>query len=150
MNWSNSMLRRSLNSLNMTLVLGTLLLGLTLGCGEAELEPIPDEILGVWLTDAPSYQGRTFEIRKDMIQFGTGEYSAPAIHSVIGVERMESSDGSEIFAIHHRESDGTSSQTKVAYRPGNKPSMTAATQPTLVFVNRKEVWKRMGRANPDA
>lgn len=125
-----------------------LILGLSSGC-DAELEPPPDEILGVWSTEASSHAGRTFEISKSMIRFGTGEYSAPATFSVIGVERGESINGEEVFVIHHRESDGSESETRVAYRQGQKPSMMAGTPPSLRFVNRKEIWTQTARAASD-
>jgi hypothetical protein len=48
--------------------------GILLGggaCSDPEL--LPEELLGVWVTDAPAYAERSFTLRRDSVKFETGQ-----------------------------------------------------------------------------
>jgi hypothetical protein len=55
------------------------------GCRTGETTPIPDALVGVWTTAAPKYSGRYFEISKQAVGFGTGDYNVDA-YPIVGVE----------------------------------------------------------------
>jgi hypothetical protein len=44
------------------------------GCRLGKPAPIPDALVGIWITVAPKYSNRYFEISKQVVGFGTGDY----------------------------------------------------------------------------
>ena len=113
--------------------LGLLVSGLVFGCAP-ELEPTPSAILGHWSTEATRYRDRSLEIRPDAILFGTGPYSAPRLHILIGVESQPSSDPWNVCRLSYREDDGTVGQLEISYRDQPRPQIR--------FANRQEIWIR--------
>ena len=115
-----------------------ILCGLTLctAC-EQESAPTPNEILGVWRTDAPRHVDRTFEIRDDAIVFGTGKFSAPRLHVLLRVESKPDLAGWKVCTLFYREYDGTIAELDLEYQ--------AQPSPKLRFPNREEFWVRSER-----
>lgn len=100
----------------------------------SEPAPTPDEILGIWVTDAPRHQDRTFEIRDDAVIFGTGKFSAPRLYLLVGFEPRPEITGWQVCTLLYREYDGSIAELDLQYQMRPKPR--------LRFSNRKEFWIR--------
>jgi len=109
---------------------------LLVACAPEPSKP-PSEIVGTWVTDAPRYEGRHFEVRDDAIVFGTGRFSASLRHSLVSVETEPEPgpDGWIPCVLHYREPDGAVSDLVLSYRV--KPRLQ------LRFEHRKGIWTRL-------
>ena len=101
------------------------------GC-EAESASTPDGILGIWVTDAPTHQDRTFEVREDAVIFGTGKFSAPRFYLVTRVELHPDSAQWKACTLFYREYDGSIAEMRLQYQ--------TIPSPRLRFQNRDESW----------
>lgn len=99
-------------------VLGVCLLFAPFGCGS---DPLPDDLIQVWLNPAPGYRDRYFEIREGSIVFGTGAYSL-RIHSIERVRLQRVGEATEI-AIEYRADDGETVPLNLVYTPGSPPRL---------------------------
>jgi len=109
-------------------------------CAE-EVRATPDELIGIWRSDDPRYADRTFEIRADQLFFGTGEFGAPKIHSIISVTPPAEGAKDSLWIVSYRESDGETSEMSLVY--------VATPKPTLQFANRSESWRRVKGGGPN-
>jgi len=103
------------------------------GC-EAPPSPPPPQILGDWVSEAPRYRDRTFEIRDDAVVFGTGKWSGSRLHILIGVEEQPSVQSWNVYTIQYREYDGSIGALEIHHRSTPKQM--------LRFANRQEIWIR--------
>jgi hypothetical protein len=114
--------------------LGLLVLVALAACSKPPGE-VPKELLGTWVTDAPTHADRTFVIRPDAVVFGTGAYSREN-YSLADIEAMEPAEGWKPYRLSIRELDAEISSIEVAYRTGATPE--------LRFRNRSEIWRPEG------
>ncbi|MEZ4334366.1 MAG: hypothetical protein R3F35_21650 [Myxococcota bacterium] len=119
-------------------LLGLLLIAAGVACTPPDAT-VPSELIGRWVTDAPRYAGRTFELRADAIVFGTGPYSTE-FHALVAIEPLEPSEGWTPYRLSIRESDAAVGEIEVAHRQGATPE--------LRFRHRNEIWRPEG-AVPD-
>lgn len=112
---------------------------------------MPADLLGIWVTDAQAYAGRSLEIKIDRLVFGTGAYSSD-VYLVHEVEPLESetpelaralkADGIDpdagwtAYRIAIRESDAELARLEIAVRSGATPE--------LRFRHRSETWRPQG------
>ena len=104
-----------------------------LGCSEPP-QPVPEELLGVWRSTHERYLDRTFEIRPQALLFGTGEFRAASLHTILTAEEIESATnaGTRRWRLVYRDAaDGTDS-VEIVYREQPKRS--------LRFANREDWW----------
>ena len=73
-----------------------------LGCAE---QVVPPELIHVWRTDLPAYRDRSFEVRADLIVFGTGGQSSVS-HRIEAVEVEETENGGLLCVLHYSGPDG--------------------------------------------
>jgi len=108
-------------------------LNMLTGCA-LEPDPVPQEILGIWRTDAPRHRDRTFEIRDDAVIFGTGKFSAPRLHVLVRVEHRDDVGDWQASMLFYREYDGSIAELELQYQ----------TQPKLRlrFLHHAEFWYR--------
>jgi hypothetical protein len=112
-------------------------LGAVLACGfavcacEPESETLPSEMLQIWHSDAPRYQGRSFELRSDWVVYGTGG-AGSALHQLEHVASEAISDGGRLYTIRYKADDGENTVVQLRHYPG--PKMR------LIFANHDEVW----------
>jgi hypothetical protein len=105
------------------------------GCAEEPMV-LPEEIFGVWSTTELRYAHRTFEVRPKAIVFGTGEFSAPALHMLVRIELLPSNaPEAQQYRLHFRERDGSIGQLDASFR--------SQPEPSLHFANRPETWTRV-------
>lgn len=103
-------------------------------CSEPPTE-VPAELLGTWVTTAPSHANRVFVVRPDSIVFGTSAYTREN-YSLAGVEPMKPNDGWKPYRLTYRELDAEISDIEIAYRDG--------VTPELRFSNSSEIWRPEG------
>ena len=60
---------------------------------------VPDELVGVWRTDAPSHADRGFEIQKTHVRFQIDD-TVWTTHEIVEVERDDGDSGVS-YVIHH-------------------------------------------------
>jgi hypothetical protein len=97
--------------------------------------PMPDDLIGVWTTDASGYEKRKLEIRSNLVSFDTGRFSSQ-FYLLDRVESLPSRDGKTTYRIYLHEEDGEISSMDLAYRDGQPPQ--------IQFVNRRQVWVLSG------
>ncbi len=94
--------------------------------------PIPDGLVGVWRTSAPSHRDRTFEITKTTLVFQIGEADY-TIHPITRVKAVESEDGT-LFTVDYTTSDEVF-EFSFYY--------TATPEPVIRFKNQRQMeWKK--------
>jgi hypothetical protein len=98
-------------------------------CAEPPSEPLPQDLLQVWRTQAPGYRDRYFELREGWVVFGTGRYTI-ALYA-IGKVTSDVEDGVTRYAIEYRATDGAILPLEVAYTPGNPASLQVGLQPDV-------------------
>jgi hypothetical protein len=69
----------------MTLLLALVIFTGSFGCRPGKTSAIPDALVGVWVTAAPKYSDRYFEISEQAIGFGTGGHQVD-VYPVVRVE----------------------------------------------------------------
>lgn len=102
-------------------------------------EGLPDTLVGVWRTSAPSHADRYLEIEPDFVTFGTSGYtmdvrSLERVHS----EPAEPSEQGRRVTLVYRSADGERAELRVVHDPGPPP--------TLRFSNRPQLWTREASA----
>ena len=104
-------------------------------CGEPKM-PVPDEIRGHWRSDHVRYRDRTFEIRENAVLFGTGEFSAAALHRIVTVEPVQRRGATDEqgWRLVYSDHDGGTDAMELVYR--------AEPAPGLRFANREDWWRR--------
>jgi hypothetical protein len=103
------------------------------GCGRGRIKEVPPEMLGVWYTDAPGYQGRWMELRTDEIVFATGPNTSTT-HHVNGLRRREER-GHVDYSIYYDNEEGQEYELVITYEyeEGGR----------ILFQNQKNmVWRR--------
>ena len=116
-----------------------------IGAAAIEFRPrdsgeIPDALVGVWRTTAPSHARHPFEIDKRTLLFRTGD--GPYDYSIHPIRRVE--------AVR----DGASTRYRVEYANNGKSfefafSYSASPEEVIHLANQEDlVWKKAGAAHP--
>ncbi len=100
------------------LVTGASLLFALVGCGS---DPLPDDLIQVWRNPAQGYSDRYFEVREDLIIFGTGAHSSK-MHSIERVRSQRVGETTEL-TIEYRADDGETVPLNLVHTPGNPPHL---------------------------
>jgi hypothetical protein len=96
---------------------------------------VPDELIGVWETTAPTYADRFFEITAGEVMFGTGEekFDTYPINK-IKIEK-DFKEQKAYYIIYYKNVEGQEYKFSFYYDPAN--------QGTIRFKNQKEmVWTK--------
>ncbi len=107
------------------------------GCRSGKNKTVPDELLGVWKTSGPKHADRFFELKKDVIVFGTGGSSVTA-NSIFEVEEVrEEKEKMVLYTIHYTNEKGGEYIFSFYYDPTNGG--------TIRFKNQMQIeWKKAG------
>ncbi len=104
-------------------------------CQPAGKMAVPEELIGVWETTAPTYADRFFEIKTDEVIFSTGEETFdtyPISKMKIDKDRKEQKP---LYVICYKNPAGQEYKFSFYYDPAN--------QGTIRFKNQREmVWMR--------
>lgn len=100
---------------------------------------VPDDLIGVWKTTAPTYADRFFEIKTDEVIFGTGEEKFDTYPiTKIKIEKNREEHGT-LYIICYKNTAGQEYKFSFYYDPAN--------QGTIRFKNQKEmVWTKKPRS----
>ncbi len=107
---------------------------LILGCGTKPYSTLPDELVGVWKTSAPQYAGRYFELKRDMIVFGTGGGTASS-HVIDRIQEAREGDQT-LYTIFYTE-DGTKYHWSFYYDPVLGKSIRLKHQASIVWTRKR-------------
>lgn len=92
---------------------------------------MPDELLGIWTTAAPTYADRALEIRPTLLIFHTGERTF-RLHAVRRVVR-EDRGGSSLYTVEYADGDAVETLSFQYVRAAN---------PAIRLRNQSFVWRR--------
>lgn len=102
---------------------------------------IPEDLIGVWETTAPTYADHPFEIKTDEVLFGTGEGkfdTYPITKIKIEEDQQEQKT---LYIICYKNTTGQEYKFSFYYDPAN--------QGTIRFKNQKEmVWTKKSLSPP--
>jgi hypothetical protein len=103
-------------------------------------EEIPDALVGVWRTSAPSHAARPFEIDKRTLLFRTGD--GPYDYSIHPIRRVEAvEDGSSTRYLVEYANSGESFEFAFSYTASPEEVIHLGHQTDLV-------WKKAGVGHP--
>jgi len=91
--------------------------GALVGCAAQEPGQVPDELIGVWVTDDHRYQGRFLKLEARTIHFGVGEDQASE-NPIIDVETIQEG-GTSIYRIRYLSPEGLEYTQSLYYEPKN-------------------------------
>ena len=106
---------------------------LLLACGPKVEDGVPTELQGRWITSAPKYRDRYFEIQPDNLIWGLADWELEA-HPIEKVESQRQGSDKTRYWLHYTESAGYQTALEILLRPGK--------QPKFRFANRPEEWTR--------
>jgi len=96
---------------------------------------VPDELIGVWETTAPTYADRFFEITAGEVMFGTGEEKFDTYPIKKIKMEKDHKEQKEYYIIYYKNVEGQEYKFSFYYDPAN--------QGTIRFKNQKEmVWTK--------
>ena len=102
------------------------------GCGDPL--PVPEQLLGVWVTSAPAYQGRYLKIMERSLVFGLGA-AGSEFHEIRNVESKPGVANETLYTLHHDDVEGESWRLGCKFPP--------ADGGTIQFEHRDERWTRV-------
>ncbi len=107
--------------------------GALVGCAAQEPGQVPDELIGVWVTDDLRYQGRFLKLEPRTIHFGMGGDQASE-NPIIDVETIQE-EGTSIYRIRYLSPEGLEYTQSLYYEPKSEE---------IRYKNRPSVvWKRV-------
>ena len=105
-----------------------------LACKRAIKSP-PQELLGVWTTDAPAYEGRYLKFEEDYFLIGVGRHTVPVIQPILKIDVRQDAKQT-IYTLHSVDADGAH-ELVVVYDPSDGGALRIKNQ-------RDVVWKKRG------
>ena len=101
------------------LALVSVICGVVSGCAPQEPTEVPEELIGVWITDDPRFEERFLKLEKRAIHFGLGGDQATE-SPVIDVEELPTAeDGTTIYRIRYVSPEGLEYTQSLYYHRGN-------------------------------
>lgn len=112
------------------------LVATSLGCQSGNEQTIPDGLSGVWVTSHPKYADRYFQLKDDVIIFGTGKETIE-LHALMNIDATPYGDIIH-YTISHLNHYGQYYTFSFYYNPTNDG--------TIWFENQKHIlWTRVRR-----
>ncbi|MBZ5566961.1 MAG: hypothetical protein LAN64_03830 [Acidobacteriia bacterium] len=104
-----------------------------LACNRGIKSP-PQELLGVWTTDVPAYQGRYLKFEKDYVLFGVGQDASPTIQPILSIDVRQ--DGKQtVYTVHSVDADGAH-EFVFFFDPSDGGALRIKNQREVVWRNR--------------
>jgi hypothetical protein len=119
-------------SLSILMALNLVAIGTT-ACAEPEPSEVPEELIGVWVTDDPRYEGRFLKLEPRKIHFGMGGDQASE-NPIVEVETIQE-EGMSIYRIHYLSPEGLEYTQSLNYDP-ESGEVRYKNRPSVV-------WKRV-------
>lgn len=90
---------------------------------------VPDELVGVWRTSASQYRDGFFELKKEMVIFGTGR-GKTSINSILRVESSHQ-DNEVLYTILYESREGQEYKWSFYYLSANGGVIRFKNQPQI-------------------
>lgn len=107
--------------------------GMLIACGgrPGKLDAIPQQLRGYWITDAPQYEDRGFQLDANGVVFYTGDGTFRA-------ERLQSIDttsqgGGVLYELRYRSAEGPLYYFDFLYRQQPEPTIRFKNQQSIVW-----------------
>ena len=98
---------------------------------------VPEELIGVWVTDDPRYVDHPFEIKKDTLIFEQGlGYFDFDVFSIVDLEKMDA-DGDTLYIIHYLIRAGRKFEFSFYYAPTEGGVIRFKNQPEMKWTKNK-------------
>ncbi len=98
---------------------------------------VPEELIGVWVTDDPKYVDHPFEIKKDTLIFEQGlGYFDFDVFSIVDLEKMDE-DGNTLYIIHYLIRAGRKFEFSFYYTPTEGGVIRFKNQPEMKWTKKK-------------
>jgi len=106
-----------------------------LACESKGPTSIPPEMLGVWKTSEPKYEGCFFELAKDEISFSNKAYLASfVIHKISKIEITTPRAEKLLCTVYYKGSEGQEYEFSFYYDPSDGGSIRFKNQTTIKWV----------------
>jgi hypothetical protein len=106
-----------------------------LACEPKGPESIPPEMLGVWETSAPKYEGCYFELTKDKVSFANKAYlESFVIHKISKIEIVTPKVEKLLCTVYYTDSEGQEYEFSFYYDPSDGGSIRFKNQTTIKWV----------------
>jgi hypothetical protein len=92
---------------------------------------LPEDLVGYWVTSAPKYQDRFFELSRVSVVFGTGRDSID-VNFIEAVERRTQGDKTT-YTIHYKNTKGLEGRLSFVWDPSNKGKIRLRNQEDMVW-----------------
>lgn len=98
---------------------------------------VPEELIGVWVTDDPKYFDHPFEIKKDTVIFEQGQgYFDFDVFPIVGVKRTDS-EGTPLYIIYYAVPGGKQFEFSFYYTPANGGEIRFRNQPHMKWTKKQ-------------
>jgi hypothetical protein len=124
----------SFRKLDLSILLPMFLVAIGISaCAPPEPTEVPEELIGVWVTGDPRYEGRFLKLEPRTIHFGMGGDQASE-NPIIEVETIQE-EGTSIYRIHYLSPEGLEYTQSLNYDPA-RGEIRYKNRPSVV-------WKRV-------
>ncbi|MHB8411162.1 MAG: hypothetical protein ACYDDI_04355 [Candidatus Acidiferrales bacterium] len=110
-------------------------LAIMVGCRTIQLKTVPDNLVGVWSTDAPKYSGRSLELTPELLIIKTGP-DKKTFYGVLAVDE-EPRGKNTLYTIHYVSDDREVFQLSFFYAPQKRGTIQFEHQPGVVWTREK-------------
>ncbi len=103
-----------------------------LACESKGPKSIPPEMLGVWKTSAPKYEGCFFELAKDKVSFANKNYlESFVIHKISKIKITTPSVEKLLCTVYYKGSEGQTSEFSFYFDPSDGGSIRFKNQTAI-------------------
>ncbi|MGI9431710.1 MAG: hypothetical protein ACR2PQ_05835 [Myxococcota bacterium] len=114
-----------------TSLLATLFLALgSFACGPAELDAVPEKLLGIWKTRGARYENRFVEIHPEKFIVGVKHQDMDRI-MIRAVDHRRGRDGGHEYRLHYQANEGYDDALVVRYHESFVPTVKFGEIPHL-------------------
>ena len=99
-------------------------------CAPQEPSEVPEELVGVWLTEDQRYEGRFLKLEPRMIHFGLGGDQATE-NPIVDVEELLG-EGATVYRITYLSPEGLEYSQSLYYDPSSK-EIRYKSRPSVVW-----------------
>jgi len=98
---------------------------------------VPEELIGVWVTEDPKYADYPFEIKKNTVIFEQGlGYLDFDVYPIAGV-KMTESEGQTLYIIYYTLPSGKEFEFSFYYSAANGGEIRFKNQPEMLWTKKK-------------
>lgn len=99
---------------------------------------VPDELIGVWMTDDPNYADHPFEIKKETLVFEQGQgYLDFDVFPIVGLDQFKE-NGDTLYTIYYLIPSGRTFEFSFYYTPTRGGMIRFKNQPEMTWTKEKD------------